>query len=151
MRYTFIRAIVLAAVLGIGVQAWGTIYDIAVPNAETWKNDALSARSYGDTVRFSVPIIVNRNYGYGSFTGLTVSVRRIFSPTNQAVPLSAEYKTLLSLNSKAAFRVLVFSYIWKNLGYTVLLWLTGIMSKALFAILTIFFFNPPTNTSLFCG
>ena len=103
VRYTFIRAIVLAAVLGIGVQAWGTIYDIAVPNAETWKNDALSARSYGDTVRFSVPIIVNRNYGYGSFTGLTVSVRRIFSPTNQAVPLSAEYKTLLSLNSKAAF------------------------------------------------
>ena len=28
----------------------------------------------------------------------------------------------------AAFWVLVFSYIWKNLGYTVVLWLTGILS-----------------------
>ena len=98
-----IRTIILASVLGIGVQAWGTIYDISVPDAETWKNDALSARNTGDTVRFSAPVIVNRNYGYGSFTGLTVSVRRIYSPTNQAIPLSAEYKTLLSLNSKAAF------------------------------------------------
>lgn len=32
------------------------------------------------------------------------------------------------LGSSASFRVLVGSYIWKNLGYTVLLWLTGIMS-----------------------
>ena len=32
------------------------------------------------------------------------------------------------LDSGAAFWVLVGSYIWKNLGYTVLLWLTGIMS-----------------------
>ena len=28
----------------------------------------------------------------------------------------------------AAFWVFVFSYIWKNLGYTVVLWLTGILS-----------------------
>lgn len=32
------------------------------------------------------------------------------------------------LSSSASFWVLVGSYIWKNLGYTVLLWLTGIMS-----------------------
>lgn len=32
------------------------------------------------------------------------------------------------LNTSAAFRVLVGSYVWKNLGYTVLLWVTGIMS-----------------------
>lgn len=31
------------------------------------------------------------------------------------------------LGSKAAFWVLVFSYIWKNTGYTVVLWLTGIL------------------------
>ena len=103
MRYRLIKAVVLASVLSIGAEAWGTIYDIAVPDALTWRNDALSARSYGDTVRFSVPVIVNRNYGYGGFTGLTVSVRRIYSPTNQALPLSPEYKQLLSLNSKAAF------------------------------------------------
>ena len=32
------------------------------------------------------------------------------------------------LGSSASFWVLVGSYIWKNIGYTVLLWLTGIMS-----------------------
>lgn len=32
------------------------------------------------------------------------------------------------LHSMAAFWVLTGSYIWKNLGYTVLLWLTGIMN-----------------------
>lgn len=32
------------------------------------------------------------------------------------------------METNAAFFVLVGSYVWKNLGYTVLLWLTGIMS-----------------------
>ena len=32
------------------------------------------------------------------------------------------------MGTDAAFWVLVFSYIWKNLGYTVVLWLTGILS-----------------------
>lgn len=79
------------------------VYDIAVPDAATWSNDALAERNIGDTVRFSVPVIVNRNYGYGDFTGLTVSVRRIFSPTNQAVPKSDEYNRLRELNNKAPF------------------------------------------------
>lgn len=32
------------------------------------------------------------------------------------------------MNTGAAFWVLVFSYIWKNLGYTIVLWLAGIFS-----------------------
>lgn len=32
------------------------------------------------------------------------------------------------MNSEAAFAVLVFSYIWKNLGYTLLLWMAGLSS-----------------------
>lgn len=32
------------------------------------------------------------------------------------------------MDSRAAFWVLVFSYLWKNLGYTVVLWLAGIFS-----------------------
>lgn len=32
------------------------------------------------------------------------------------------------MGTKAAFWVLVFSYLWKNLGYTVVLWLAGIFS-----------------------
>ena len=41
---------------------------------------------------------------------------------------SAGVDTVNFLDSGAAFLVLVVSYIWKNLGYTVLLWLAGIMS-----------------------
>ena len=32
------------------------------------------------------------------------------------------------MGTKAAFWVLVFSYLWKNLGYTIVLWLAGIFS-----------------------
>lgn len=32
------------------------------------------------------------------------------------------------MNTGASFAVLVFSYIWKNLGYTMILWLTGLSS-----------------------
>lgn len=32
------------------------------------------------------------------------------------------------MNTQAAFAVLVFSYIWKNLGYTMVLWLAGLSS-----------------------
>lgn len=86
---------------GLGVQA--RVVKIAVPDPETWKNDALAACDFGDTVQFDVPIIVNQNWGYSGFSGLKVSVRRVFSPTNQALPKSNEYYELLSLNSKATF------------------------------------------------
>lgn len=110
MRNRVIQSIVLAAVLGMGQPVWAVVHEIAVPDPATWSNEALMERSAGDTVLFRVPVIVNRNYGYGDYTGLTMSVRRIFSPTNQAIPLSAEYKQLLTLNSKAPFRLIDCDY-----------------------------------------
>ncbi|MCM1008918.1 MAG: sugar ABC transporter permease [Ruminococcus flavefaciens] len=41
--------------------------------------------------------------------------------------ISHGHKSISFFNTSAAFWVLVGSYIWKNLGYTVLLWVTGIM------------------------
>lgn len=32
------------------------------------------------------------------------------------------------MNTKAAFWVLVFSYIWKNIGYDIILWITGLLA-----------------------
>ena len=104
-RFAFIISALL--LFGAGIQA--KVYTIDVPDPMTWTTDALAARSEGDTVLFNVPVIVNRNYGT---TGLTVSVRRIFSPTNQIYPkctpessncLAEEYITLMTLNSKAPF------------------------------------------------
>ncbi len=41
--------------------------------------------------------------------------------------VSTGHGSVSFLSSKTAFWVLVGSYIWKNLGYTVILWVTGIM------------------------
>lgn len=92
--------VIIIVLLVVCAPTQARVVKIDVPDAETWKNDSLAACEFGDTVQFDVPVIVNRNY---NTTGLRMSVRRIFSPTNQAVPLSEEYMQQLSLNSKAAF------------------------------------------------
>ena len=69
-----------------------TVVHIADP--ETWTYSDLSQYK-GQTIQFDVPFYVCNNYN-----GLTISPRRIFQPTNQALPLSAEYNSILSLNSQ---------------------------------------------------
>lgn len=105
MMKPLLSRILLGLILaGLPVCASAVIYDIPVSDPQTWSNEAVSSRRTGDTIRFSVPLIVNRNYGY-NFSGLNMSPRRIFSPTNQAIPLSDEYKMQLSLNGKASFNL----------------------------------------------
>ncbi len=41
---------------------------------------------------------------------------------------SVGHQSVAFLHSNASFWVLVGSYVWKNLGYTVLLWITGMMN-----------------------
>ena len=98
-----LRCTFAAVILAIGVRAEAKVYPIVVDNPATWSNSVLNNYRYGDTVQFSVPVIVNRNYGYGGFKGLTMSVRRVFSPTNQAKPLTDEYKEVSKLNNTATF------------------------------------------------
>lgn len=69
---------------------------IKVDNPDTWSTSALS--SYiGQTVIFDVPIYVCSNSG-----GYTVSTRRLFTPTNQAIPRSAQYQSVVALNNSGA-------------------------------------------------
>lgn len=42
--------------------------------------------------------------------------------------LISQERAIDYMSTKAAFWVLVFSYVWKNLGYTIVLWLAGIFS-----------------------
>ena len=67
---------------------------VTISNPETWKNSELQ-KYVGQTIEFSTPFYVCNNY----YNGLEISPRRIFQPTNQALPKSNEYSTLLSLNS----------------------------------------------------
>lgn len=98
-----LRCTFAAVILAIGVRAEAKVYPIVVDNPATWSNSVLNNYRYGDTIQFSVPVIVNRNYGYGGFNGLTMSVRRVFSPTNQAQPLTDEYIEVSKLNKTATF------------------------------------------------
>ncbi len=98
-----LRCTFAAVILAIGVRAEAKVYPIVVDNPATWSNSVLNNYRYGDTVQFNVPVIVNRNYGYSGFKGLTMSVRRVFSPTNQAKPLTDEYKEVSKLNNTATF------------------------------------------------
>ena len=67
---------------------------VTISNPETWKNSELQ-KYVGQTIEFTTPFYVCNNY----YNGLEISPRRIFQPTNQALPKSNEYSTLLSLNS----------------------------------------------------
>ena len=96
---------ILILTIGLCTQVHGVLYEMTVTNPQTWSNTVLAGRNVGDTIHFSVPLIVNRNYGYGGFSGLTMSVRRIYSPTNQARPLTHEYQDQLLLNSRAGFNL----------------------------------------------
>ena len=50
----------------------------------------------GQTIRFATPMYVTNNYNSGS---LTIAPRLIFTPTNQAYPMSQEYNALLIANA----------------------------------------------------
>lgn len=68
---------------------------VSISNPDTWKNNELS-KYVGQTIEFTTPFYVCNNYKSNS---LTISPRRIFQATNQALPLSDEYYSVLSLNS----------------------------------------------------
>ena len=68
---------------------------VNIHDVENWCNTELS-QYRGQTIEFDVPFYVCNNYNSSS---LTISPRRIFQPTNQALPLSPEYSSILSLNA----------------------------------------------------
>lgn len=68
---------------------------VTIDNPDTWKNSDI--RQYvGQTIQFTTPFYVTNNY-YSN--RLVISTRRIFIPTNQALPLSDEYNQILSANA----------------------------------------------------
>ena len=71
----------------------GTLVSITDP--ENWKYTDLQ-KYVGQTIEFDVPFYVCKN---NRNEELTISPRRIYQPTNQALPLSDEYHSMLSLNA----------------------------------------------------
>lgn len=67
---------------------------IQVSDPATWDPETL--RPYiGQTVIFDVPMVVNNNY-----SGLLISTRRFFSPTNQVRPGSSMVNNIMTLNDE---------------------------------------------------
>ena len=69
---------------------------ITITNIDQWTTSEMS-QFVGKEVQFTTPFYVTNNSKSGQ---LTISPRRIFNPTNQALPLSTEYYSLLSLNEQ---------------------------------------------------
>ena len=74
---------------------------VQILDPDTWLYTDL--KTYvGQTVEFDVPFYVCNNSSSGS---LTISPRRIYQPTNQALPLSSEYSDLLTLNAYGTLKL----------------------------------------------
>lgn len=72
---------------------------VHIDDPETWIYSELK-QYVGQTVTFDVPFYVCNNYN-----DLTISPRRTYSPTNQALPLSSEYNSMLSLNAMGSIKL----------------------------------------------
>lgn len=68
---------------------------VTIADPQTWTYSDLNPYR-GQTIQFTTPFYVTNNYYNGR---LIISPRRIYSPTNQALPLSAEYNKMLSANT----------------------------------------------------
>lgn len=73
---------------------------VTISDPETWIASDLS-EYVGQTVQFTALWYVCNNYNGNYY----ISPRRIFSPTNQELPLSAEYNELLGLNKNGTVRL----------------------------------------------
>ena len=69
---------------------------ITITNPDLWTTTEMS-QFVGKEVQFTTPFYVTNNSKTGQ---LTIAPRRIFNPTNQALPLSSDYQSILSLNEQ---------------------------------------------------
>ena len=69
---------------------------ITITNPDLWTTTEMS-QFVGKEVQFTTPFYVTNNSKTGQ---LTIAPRRIFNPTNQALPLSTDYHSILSLNEQ---------------------------------------------------
>lgn len=71
------------------------ITTVTIDNIDTWTSSQLKPY-IGQTIQFTNPMYVTNNYSQD----LTISPRRIYSPTNQAIPKSEAYYQLLQTNAQ---------------------------------------------------
>ena len=69
---------------------------ITITDPDLWTTSEMS-QFVGKEVQFTTPFYVTNNTKSGQ---LTIAPRRIFNPTNQALPLSTDYQSILSLNEQ---------------------------------------------------
>lgn len=91
---------ILAMLVG-SLHAWSEDVHITMSHPETWSAQEL-APYVGQTVVFDDPIVVcsNANSNY-----YVVAPRRTFTPTNQALPASADYYSVVSLNAAGSMNL----------------------------------------------
>jgi len=100
--FLIIAGLVIALCASAQAQAEQAPQDETHVSFSTLKNWTTSQlRSYvGQTVVFDQPVYICNNY-----SGLDASLQRVMSPTNQALPLSDDYQSIVSANNSATFKL----------------------------------------------
>lgn len=96
MKNNLLRIVCLAFGLLLGQAVWSQAL-VRIDDPETWQNTELS-RYIGQTVRFDRPFYITNNTNKSS---ITISPRRVFVPTDQAFPKTADYTSIVSANQTA--------------------------------------------------
>jgi len=97
-RHLSCRLIAIGLVLSFYICSFAQIH-VTIDDPEYWTVSNL-APYVGERVIFDTPLIVTSNYNT-----LYVSPRRIFSATNQCIPMSDEYNMLLALNAEGSIQL----------------------------------------------
>ena len=92
-----IHFLAFALLLGTVISSAQTVIHISDP--ESWTAAQMS-KYVGQTVQFDTPFYICNNY-YHHSGQYQISSRRLFSPTNQVLPASADYTSLISQNDAA--------------------------------------------------
>lgn len=95
MRKLFLLCLLVATTLNAGAQV-----HVAISNPDQWAATELS-KYIGQTVTFDDPMIICSF----SNSGTTVSPRRIFAPTNQALPRTKDYDHIIKLNNTGSIKL----------------------------------------------
>lgn len=87
--------------LALCLLSWNAVAQtiVHIDDPDTWTSRTMSDY-VGQTVKFDVPFYICNNYYYHSGK-YTIAPRRIFSPTNQAIPSTLEYTNIVTANSNA--------------------------------------------------
>lgn len=103
MKNTFFLKLLFLCCLQLSFLLSRAQTEVHISDPQNWNSSSLS-KYVGQTVVFDVPFYICNNYYYKTGTYI-IAPHRIFAPTNQALPASSEYYSLIKANENAEIEI----------------------------------------------